>query len=112
MVSARNMVGGVEAELGRLWPVPQERGRNPRVRRVVAAFDSGYGAAQSMAVEALVAQLAGIPPDRRGFAVEGAAMCLALQDQLAGGGGRIEGLRRRLPAHDSLIHLGLGIALG
>src|SRR5437588_5361442 len=102
MVSARNMVGGVEAELGRLWPVPQERGRNPRLRRVVAAFDSGYGAARSMAVEALVAQLAGIPPDRRGFAVEGAAMCLALQDQLgaaaAGLRGCGVGCRRTTPS--------------
>lgn len=83
------------------------------LERIGAAFISGYNAAlEHTTASSLAAELDEMPPERRGFAFEGAAMALALLDVLTPWRrGRVqEFLRGPGDAHAYMVHVGVGWA--
>jgi hypothetical protein len=85
-----------------------------RLERIGRTFLTGYHAAiEEGRPDPLGPRLAGVDPGLRGFAFEGAAMALALLDQiLPGRGDRLTGLLNGPGAdHVYMIHVGVGWAI-
>ena len=85
-----------------------------RLERIGETFLFGFNHALIKdEVVALQCAIDSIEPDQRGFAVEGAAMGMAIADALMLGGCRLDAwLRRNESAYTYLAHVGAGWALG
>ena len=107
-------IDAAEATFARRGFAEADPAARARLEGAGLAFLVGYHAALVWAGSAqLPARLVGVPPERRGFAYEGAGMALALLDALAPwGGGRLAAfLRGPGDRHAYMVHVGAGWAL-